>query len=145
NSAGHKGTALMLVQDDGSTIGLNGDGAAAMYSVVSDQVEVDGLLDEAGTLFVQRVIVTAGGGGQVLDGVLDLTPDGWVIRLTRGGDRGVMDPSDDLQQHLGDRIWLAGPDDATPTGFGVITAGPGSHAKDLAHANSRGKKQPPKK
>jgi hypothetical protein len=142
NSAGHKGTALMLVQDDGSTIGLTGDQALAMYSIVDDQVEVDGQLDETGEMFVQRFIVTAVGGQPVLDGVLDLTPDGWVIRLTRGGDRGVMDPTDDLQQHIGDRIWLAGPDDAAPTAFGVITLA--THDDDPLHDASRGKKKPSK-
>jgi len=139
NSDGHKGTALMLVQDDGSTIGLTGDQAAAMYAVVSDQVEVDGQLDETGEMFVQRFIVTAVGGQPVLDGVLDLTADGWLIRLTRGGDRGVMDPTDDLQQHIGDRIWIALPDDAVPTGFGVITLG--THDDDLSHDASNGKKR----
>jgi hypothetical protein len=143
NSAGYKGTALMLQQDDGSTIGLLGDQAAAMYSVVDDQVEVDGLLDETGQMLVQRFIVMAVGGEAVLDGVLDLTPDGFIIRLTRGGDRGVIDPSDDLQQHIGDRIWLAGPDDAAPTAFGVITSV--THDTDVLQAAGRGKKKPPKK
>jgi len=142
NSAGHKGTALMLQQDDGSTIGLTGDQAAAMYSVVNDQVEVDGLLDETSQMFVQRFIVVAVGGQPVVDGVLDLTTDGFVLRLTRGGDRGVMDPSDDLQQLVGNRVWLAGPDDAPPTAFGVITTA--TRDSDVVHDNGKGKKKPPK-
>ena len=109
NSAGYKGTALMLRLDDGSTIGLTGDQAAAMYSVVDAQVEVDGQIDGTSMMLVQRFIVTSVGGQPVLDGVLDLTPDGFILRLTRGGDRGVMGASDDLQQIIGDRLCLAGP------------------------------------
>lgn len=142
NSAGYKGAALMLQQDDGSTIGLTGDQAAAMYSIVNDQVEVDGQIDETSMMLVQRFIVTSVGGQPVIDGVLDLTPDGFILRLTRGGDVGVMGPSDDLQQHIGDRVWLAGPDDAPPTAFGVITTA--TRDSDVVHDNGKGKKKPPK-
>jgi hypothetical protein len=131
NTNGHKGAALMLLQADGTTIGLTGDQAASLYSVVGDDVEVEGLLDETSEMFVEGFLVVAVGGERVFDGVLDQTPDGFILHLTNGGDRGVIDPSDELQQHLGDRVWLAGSEDSAPTAFGVITVA--THDTDLLH------------
>lgn len=129
NTNGHKGAPFMLLQADSTSIGLTGDQAASLSSVVGDQVEVDGLLDETSEMLVERFLVVAVGGERVLDGILDRTPDGFILHLTYGGDRGVMDPSDDLQQHIGDRVWLAGPEDGAPTSFGVIAVG--THDTDL--------------
>ena len=111
----------MLLQADGTSIGLTGDQADALYAVVNADVEIDGLLDETSEMFVERFLVLAVGGEAVSDGVLDLTQDGFILRLTSGGDRTVIDPPDELQLHLGDRVWIAGPAESSPTAFGIIT------------------------
>lgn len=112
---------LALVEPDGTEIGLNGDQAAGMSAVIGDEVEVSGILFHMSQLMtVQRFLVRAVGGQPVSDGVLDLTVDGFVLRLTNGGDRTVIDPPAELQQHVGDRVWIAGPEGDSPSAFGVI-------------------------
>jgi hypothetical protein len=133
NTDGHKGATLVLLTADGTTIGLSGDQAAALNAVINAQVEVDGLLDEAAEIAVKRFVVLAVGGEPVSDGVLDLMDGSFVLHLTKGGDRPVLDPSAELQQNLGARIWIAGPDDGSPTAFGIITPATGE-AASLARA-----------
>lgn len=120
NTTDRSGALLALRVEDGTEIALTGDQAGTMSTLIGDGVEVSGVLDDVGQLTVQRFVLLTVGGESVMDGVLDLTEDGFTLHLTAGGHRIVIDPPEELQQLVGNRVWIAGPDGATPTAFGVI-------------------------
>ena len=122
NTTDLSGALLALRIEDGTEIALTGDQTGLLATLVGDGVEASGTLDDVGTLTVQRFVLLTVGGESVKDGVLEMTEDGFVLDLTTGGFRGVVDPPTELQQHVGDRVWIAGPDGEAPTAFGVIRA-----------------------
>jgi hypothetical protein len=112
-------TSIVLLEADGTIVGLLGGQVASIASVLKAEVEVHGILD--GTeLSVESFLVLAVGGAPASDGVLQLIGSSYTLVLTGGGWRDVVDPSPALKAHVGERIWLTGADDASPTGFGVI-------------------------
>lgn len=121
NTTDRSGALLALHQEDGTETALTGAEAGTMATVIGDDVEVSGTIDDVGQLTVQRFVLLAVGGQQVLDGVLEMTDDGgFTLDLTIGGFMPVADPPTELQQYVGDRVWISGLDGQTPMTFGVI-------------------------
>ena len=117
---------LALKLDDGSEVGLVGQGAAALASVLGAQVEVSGsaptdfVIAEA-AIDVDRFVVLSVGGTDVSDGTLTYVADGvYALNLTSGGTRQIIDPAGALAEYVGDRLWLALADDGSPMKFGII-------------------------
>jgi len=107
--------------DDGTLIGLAGADALALNSVVGANIEVVGLEIGDSTVEVQQFLVTAVGGRDVADGILERTESGtYALRLTSGGTLDIANPSDDLIAHVGERIWMAADDGGAAQSFGVI-------------------------
>jgi hypothetical protein len=117
--------ALLLQLADGTTIGLDGNEARPLASVLGAQVQVDGQMDGDQAFVVSRFVVLAVGGSPVVDGVLESIADGvYSLLLTGGGARTFVDATPELAEHLGERVWLilSEDDGGTPTAFGVIKA-----------------------
>ncbi len=113
--------ALDLLLPDGGLIGLDGDAALPLASVIGAEVEVVATASGDSMVEVQRFVVVSVDGQSVSDGILELNEDGaYTIRLTSGGTRDVVDPPEGLIEHVGERVWLAAEDGATPQAFGVI-------------------------
>ena len=60
-------------------------------------------------------------GGEAADGTLLATDDGYALLLVDNSLRAIMDPPPELIEHLGERVWVAGPPHEAPVAFGVIT------------------------
>lgn len=112
-------SSIVLLEADGTIVGLLGGQVASITSVLKAEVEVHGILDGA-QLGVESFLVVAVGGAPASDGVLELSGSSYTLNLTGGGRRDVINPSAALKTHVGERVWLTGADDAPPTGFGVI-------------------------
>jgi hypothetical protein len=116
---------FVLRMDDGTSIGLDGTAALPLASVIGAQVQVDGAFDGDSAFEIDRFVVLAVGGTPVLDGVLEADDDGaYMLRLTTGGDRMIIDPPADLIAHIGERVWLTQMQDdgSGAIAFGVIRA-----------------------
>ena len=115
--------ALGLLLDDGTVIGLDGQEAQALASVIGATVEVQAAPSGDSIVDVQRFIVLTVDGKDVSDGILQLTDDGtYSLQLTAGGTRAVVNPPDALAAHVGERVWLTQDDGSGPQAFGVIQA-----------------------
>lgn len=112
--------SLVLRLEDGTLIGLSGPEAMPLASVLGADVEVVGTVEGESIIEVQRFVVRMVDGSDVSDGVLELTDDGYSLRLTLGGLRSVIDPPAELAAHVGERMWLIESDGGIPTAFGVI-------------------------
>lgn len=113
--------AFDLLLDDGTMIGLNGEQAQSLGSVVGATVEIKATQSGDAMLEVQQFLVLSIGGRDVSDGILELTEDGtYSLRLTVGGALTIVDPPDDLTQYVGQRLWIQTTDNGQPQAFGVI-------------------------
>jgi hypothetical protein len=112
---------VMLTLDDGSTITLTGEAVRPMRSVIGAQTDVRGIRDGVGDFEVSGFLVLAVGGQPAADGMLQQMADGYALQRADGTYRAVLNPSAALLAHLGQRVWVTGPEDAPPAAFGVIT------------------------
>lgn len=112
-------SAIVLLESDGTIVGLQGGEVASLVSVLNAEVEIQGIFDGA-ELDVESFVVLAVGGLPAADGVLELNGTSYSLRLTTGGRRDVIDPSPALKALVGDRVWVTGADDTPPEAFGVI-------------------------
>jgi hypothetical protein len=111
---------VMLTLDDGSSIALTGQVVPAMLSVIGAQVKVNGVAQGGGMFDTYSFVVLAVAGLPAADGVLQKTDDGYALQLADGTARPLVNPPAALIAHLGQRVWVSGPQDAPPAAFGVI-------------------------
>jgi hypothetical protein len=129
--SGTKLNAVVLSTSDGQEIPLGGPNADALLSLENAGVEVRGGWGADGAFQVADFLVETMNGAAVVDGFLIAVYDspsddaeviGYAIRPTRGGlEINLIEPSADLLDYLGARIWAAGVSDGAPTAFGVIS------------------------
>jgi hypothetical protein len=114
---------LWLRQDAGGSLRLMGPESAPLTSVVGAEVEVRGSNDGALEGFmVAEFSVRAVAGQPAADGILEVVDEGLGLRLANKSLRMIVDPPEGLAQLVGKRVWIAGPADQCPVGFGVISA-----------------------
>jgi hypothetical protein len=116
----------------GGGVLLGGSEAVNLRSLDGDEVEVRGtwagITDGDDILVVSDFIVRQVGGVDVLDGILTAlyiddsgtTALGYAINLTRGSSVPLVDPPQDLIDHLGQRVWVETSAEGKPEAFGVI-------------------------
>jgi len=131
HASGTKLNAVVLITTEGQEVPLGGANADVLLSLGNAGVEVRGGWSADGAFQVADFLVETMNGTQVIDGFLIAVYDspsedaefmGYAIRPTRGGpDIDLIEPSADLIDHLGARIWAAGVSDGAPTAFGVIS------------------------
>jgi hypothetical protein len=110
----------MLRLADGSEYQLAGTQSTLLLPLDGADVAVDGAFDQGG-INVESFLVLTVGGTAVVDGVLVHSEGGYAMRLTADGSMRPIDTaSDELAQHVGDRIWLQTDRDGF-TIFGVIS------------------------
>jgi len=125
---------LTLEIGGGSQVKLGGSEMVNLRGLESDEVEVHGtwagILEGNDILMVSDFIVRQVGGVDVLDGILTTLYDddshtnviGYAINQTRGASVPLLDPPQDLINHLGERVWVATSADGKTESFGVIGA-----------------------
>jgi hypothetical protein len=132
HASGTKWSAVVLMTDEGQEIPLGGANAGLLLALENAGVEVRGSWDAAdGAFQVADFLVKTVNGAGVVDGFLVAIYDGsagnvelvgYALRPPRGGPEiTLIEPSADLLDHLGARIWAAGVSDGAPTAFGVIS------------------------
>ena len=129
--SGMKWNAVVLITDDGQEVPLGGANADVLLSLENAGVEVRGGWSADGAFQVADFLVETMNGAAVVDGFLiavysnssdDEEFIGYALRPTRGGpDIDLIEPSVELIDHVGARIWAAGLSDGAPTAFGVIS------------------------
>lgn len=131
----HTGGGLDQLRLDiggGGDVMLGGSEVVNLRSLENDEVEVRGtwagITEANDVLVVSDFIVQQVGGVDVLDGILTVLYDdetgtravGYAINLTRGSSVPLLDPPQELINHLGERVWVATSADGKPGAFGVI-------------------------
>jgi hypothetical protein len=123
---------LRLELGGGGDVMLGGSETVNLRSLENDEVEVHGtwagILDGNDVLMVSDFIVRQVGGVDVLDGILTTLYDddshtniiGYAISLTRGAPVPLLDPPQELINHVGERVWVATSAEGKPEAFGVI-------------------------
>jgi hypothetical protein len=112
---------------DAEDIPLRGTETASLMALADDEVEVHGTWD-ANVFLVHDFIVRQVGGVDVLDGIFttmyddetSTLPMGYGIYTTSGSLVPLVDPPQDLIDHLGDRIWVTASADGKPEAYGII-------------------------
>ena len=112
---------LYLRVPGGPRIRLAGGETARLARVIGAEVSVRGTLDGIDGMIVEAFLVLSVGGRAAADGVLLKVGDDFFIRLLIDGSmRLLINPPDELKDHVGERVWVTGPDDAAPVAYGVI-------------------------
>jgi hypothetical protein len=123
---------LRLELAGGGDVVLGGSAMVSLRSLENDEVEVRGtwagILDANDVLVVSDFLVRQVGGVDVLDGILTTLYDddsgmhavGYAITLIDGSSVPLLDPPQELINHLGERLWVATSADGKPEAFGVI-------------------------
>jgi hypothetical protein len=94
----------------------------ALASVDGGDVVVRGTFDLNPGFVVDEFQVTGMYGRPALDGVLEVTADGFALRLSDNSVRVVPGLTSDCENYIGARIWVIGWDDDTEVQFGPIGA-----------------------
>jgi hypothetical protein len=128
-------TALLLMPaGDAQPFALTGEATPLLRSVAGVEVEVEGervggavlpdVAPDTPQLDVRHFTVIAVNGVAAQDGTLEHDGAGFHLRL-HGGERiAVRELPPSLRQHVGARIFLAGPLDRAPSSYGIIAPGP---------------------
>ncbi|MFI5310670.1 MAG: hypothetical protein ACHQQ3_05525 [Gemmatimonadales bacterium] len=113
--------APVYLQTGDGLIPLEGNGALPMASVLGAEVRVRGTWDANAALVVETFLVTAVKGLPVFDGILEVLPDGYAIKLMAdGSDHLLAAAPAALVAHVGARVWVTDSADPTAIQFGVI-------------------------
>lgn len=109
---------VFLVMADGSRLAMTGLAMRDLLNIDGLEVDVRGIPNGPRELVVSGFIARAYNGAPVWDGTLMRTEDGWALRLTEGGTRGLGNITPTLQRFGGSRVWIGR---TSTTSFGVIT------------------------
>ena len=108
-----------LRDERGSVYRIAGRLTSALASVGDGDVVAWGTFDANPGFVVHRFQVTGMHGRPALDGVLEMTKDGFGVRLTDGLLREVPGLTVGCAKYLGARVWVAGWEDFEVT-FGLV-------------------------
>ena len=101
-------------------IRLAGGPVTSLANLAGAEVEVKGTYDAADAFLVSEFAVKMVDGQPAADGILEEVGVGYGLRLADGTLRLLVDPPDELTLHVGERVWVAGPEDQTPVAYGVL-------------------------
>jgi hypothetical protein len=126
--------AVLLTAEGAAPVALVGEQARLLRPLAGLDVEVaarasqhaapPSVVPGTALLDVQHFTVVAAHGSAAHDGILLLEDGAYMLRL-RSGERvpvGALPPV--LQQHVGARVFLAGPLDRSPAVYGIIQLAP---------------------
>ena len=120
--------AVYLELDDQSRVILVGSQVSGLSSVNGAVVFVEGnwsdgyAYGDIGVIEVQRFEVLAVGGRPAIDGILEETPEGYALRLQNGDFYTLVEPSAEMLEHMGQRLWITTSDTGAADAFGVISS-----------------------
>jgi hypothetical protein len=117
-AAGSETVDLQTV--DGELIRLAGSEAVRLVSVNGGDVIIRGTWDANPGLVVQDFEVIGMHGRPALDGTLERTDEGFALRLANGSTRAVFGLPNDVEDHVGARVWVLESDGESDAMFGVI-------------------------
>lgn len=104
----------------GDVYRLLGPETGALASVDGGDVIAFGSWDASAGFVVQEFIVVGMHGWPALDGVLEVSEEGFALRLRDGSTRLVPGLSSDGAEYVGARVWVIGWDENTDVAFGLI-------------------------
>lgn len=116
------GSADVYLRVSSNMVRLNGPEARVMRTVAGLDVEVRGQIDMNGGFSVRRFLVRGLNGQSAADGILVAAGNSYALKLADGTLRAIVDPPAALVARIGNRVWVAGDANASPTAFGVISA-----------------------
>lgn len=111
-----------LTDGKGDVYRLLGNQSGALASVDGGDVVAWGTFDANPGFVVDEFEVTGMHGRPALDGVLEVTEDGFALRLSDNSLRVVPGLDSDCAEYVGARLWVIGWDDDSEIVFGVIAA-----------------------
>jgi len=118
---------VSLTTSNGEIIPLAGAEATKLVHLENAEVDVRGTWDGGVAFMVNDFVVRRVGGVEVADGILVEMPDvlgdgsgGYALSLTGGSTVELIEPSAELLEHLGERMWVITAEDGRATAFGVI-------------------------
>lgn len=124
------GDVLVLERSPRDMLALTGPGITLLRAVEGLEVAVTGRLTTARlTAAAPRPIsgfdvaefsVRAMDGREAHDGTLVSRGGSYYLKMASGGELPVPSPPDALLEHVGARVWIAGPRGEPPRAFGVI-------------------------
>jgi hypothetical protein len=112
---------IELTEGNGNVYRLLGN-EEALASVDGGDVVARGTFDANPGFVVDEFEVTGMFGRPALDGVLEVTEDGFALRLSDNSLRVVPGLDSDCAEYVGARLWVIGWDDDSEVVFGVIGA-----------------------
>lgn len=104
----------------GDVYRLLGDETSALASVDGGDVIAFGEWDAYPGFVVQEFQVVGMHGRAALDGVLEVSEDGFALRLTDGSIRLVPGLTEECANYIGARLWVVGWEENTDVAFGLI-------------------------
>ena len=111
---------IELTDATGRVYRLVGSESVALASVDGGEVIARGTFDANPGFVVQDFQVTGMYGHPALDGVLEVTDEGFALRLRDGSLRVVAGLTSDCAEHVGARLWVI--EDGSEVQFGLIAA-----------------------
>jgi hypothetical protein len=111
-----------LSDEHGDVYRLLGNETIALASVDGGDVIAYGTWDASPGFVVQEFQVVAMYGRPALDGVLEVSEEGFALRLTDGSIRLVPGLTGDAADYVGARLWVIGWDENSDVVFGLIGA-----------------------
>jgi hypothetical protein len=111
-----------LSDEHGDVYRLLGNETIALASVDGGDVIAYGTWDASPGFVVQEFQVVAMYGRPALDGVLEVSEEGFALRLTDGSIRLVPGLTGDGADYVGARLWVIGWDENSDVVFGLIGA-----------------------
>lgn len=104
----------------GDVFRLVGNETAALASVDGGDVIAFGTWDANPGFVVQEFQVVGMQGRPALDGVLEMSEEGFALRLTDGSIHLVPGLTEECANYIGARLWVVGWDENTDVVFGLI-------------------------
>ena len=111
-----------LTDGNGNVYRLLGNQEGALASIDGGDVTARGTFDANPGFVVDEFEVTGMYGRPALDGVLEVTEDGFALRLSNNSLRVVPGLDEECAAYIGARLWVIGWDDGSEIVFGLIGA-----------------------
>lgn len=116
------GFIVELTDGNGNVYRLVGNQSNALASVHGGDVVAWGTFDANPGFVVDAFLVTGMHGRPALDGVLEVSEEGFALRLTDGSIQLVPGLTSEAADYVGARLWVIGWDDGSEIVFGLIAA-----------------------
>lgn len=127
-------TSVVVTPRQGDAVIVQGAPAVTLRNADGLEVRLDGRFTGARAIGAgpgpspvfeaATFVVRALDGQPAIDGVLERAANGFALRLADGRTRAIPALPEGLREHVGARVYLAGPPGAVPSAYGVLIPRP---------------------